>query len=1423
MNSIKNDFTNMNIKDFINYIINFNDVNDILDNCKTQSDKGFIFERLFDIVIKFGFCDVFINNNYKHLIGNSNTGTLKNLKNYNKYLNEKVFSGNSSGSSDITLQNKKDETFIFISSKYPKSNEDIKKQKSVDYYDIQKIIAIIDDNKHIYKNYEIYLVVPNKKNVLDKVKTSNKSSNYITKYMTKDNILDKTDLNKYFLDFKQDIIKNKNNDWTEIYLSSKETLKLRFHQELITQKTSNLIEEGNKSFLWGCKCRSGKTYMIGGIINKQYDKKNKLNCLIITPAPTETAPQFTDDLFNKYKDFDKFKIHHIEGSKMIDDIEIGNNNIFVMSKQLLQKYINEKTIIKIKNLKLDLIAFDENHFSGTTDLSKDILKSYSSKNTIKIYLTATYNKPLQEWNILSECQMFWDIEDEQICKSILIDEDNLERLKEKHGEEYINKTIIHYNSLGLSINDIFKCYEKMPELFLITNMFDSERYEIIKEKLNKENKMGFCFDTLFGLNKAKTKFSFENEVKTILRYISGSQKETDGEKMIFTRINNICSEIDTRNPFTQIWFLPPNNINEISLCLEKLMKEDNILKKYDVLCINRKNKELAKDIKDEINKKEIEAREKGKLGLILLAGNMITLGITLNLCDLVVLMNNAFSSDKVYQQMYRCMTEGENKKVGFVVDLNISRLLNTCVNYKIYKNEKSIDDKIKYLINNHLINIDIDMIFNKNANSDIIIKKLMDIWKEDPINSFRTLLRNLDNDYEEFDNPTQKLINKTFTKSIKNDKIGLDVILKDNDNELQPLPSGRETVVDEKQDMENYENDDNDETEDVEEKETQISFTKDVLPYIIPLTCILTIKDANMDVVKMLNYIKDNPELLDTFNDQCLIWWNNKDLVDLIKDIVSKYFDKNSNTYNISIQFKMSLQSLIDNPKELLELINDCLKPKDIEKKQFGEVFTPMNLINEMLDKLPIEVWTNKNLKWLDPATGMGNFPIAVYLKLMEGMKYEIKDVKERKKHILENMLYMCELNKKNVLVCNQIFDINNEYKLNLYEGDTLEFKPFEIFKVKQFDVILGNPPYNKGGIRSHTGKQLGEKNETIWTKFIEKAFKWLKPDGYLAYINPLSWLKKSHSLHNTMLEKYIIWMKLWDNIKSLSTINGKIPISLYVLQNKLNTEKKKTEIISEIQSKKLITTSNEYLNKDYSIPLAYHSIFNKLINFIETKNLKLEYSTKTVKSTGIKTKIPSKYKLEDMLAIDTYTIKEGIMIKKVSETHPDMDKRKLIIANKASFIGAFIDDGKLSLTGNHKFYIIGDKLELIMKMLSYKIIDIIGHYTKYGQDFLDNEAFTYLPDIRKLGIEDIDEKQLYKLIGLTQDEIKLFDTTSDENTKDKSTIKQIIDKDDTNGPPIIKDGRKQYYLIGTKLYKVKRDKSQGKLFGSYIDGKIIE
>ena len=347
---------------------------------------------------------------------------------------------------------------------------------------------------------------------------------------------------------------------------------------------------------------------------------------------------------------------------------------------------------------------------------------------------------------------------------------------------------------------------------------------------------------------------------------------------------------------------------------------------------------------------------------------------------------------------------------------------------------------------------------------------------------------------------------------------------------------------------------------------------------------------------------------------------------------------------------------------------------------------------------------------------------------------------------------------EKNFMIYKQIFNINSDFKLNIYNGDTLNTDIYKIFNIKKFNIIMGNPPYNKGGIRSHTGKQLGEKNETIWPKFIDKCLNWLVDDGYLVFINPLSWLKKSHSMHNKLLEKHIIWLKLWDNSQSKSIINADIPLSLYILHNKINKDKNITNIESQLKRQQLNIKTIEYLNKNYSIPLAYLNIFNKLINFIEENNLKLEYYTKTIESKGIKTKIPSNYSLKDMLAVDTYTIKEGIMVKTAVSIHPDANKRKIIIANKRGFKGAFIDNGYLSLTGNHKFYILGDNLELILKIFSFNIIDIICNYSKYGQDFLDNDAFTYIPDLRKLGFDDdITEKDFYKIIGFTQDEIQLF------------------------------------------------------------------
>jgi hypothetical protein len=595
------------------------------------------------------------------------------------------------------------------------------------------------------------------------------------------------------------------------------------------------------------------------------------------------------------------------------------------------------------------------------------------------------------------------------------------------------------------------------------------------------------------------------------------------------------------------------------------------------------------------------------------------------------------------------------------------------------------------------------------------------------------------------------MMNQYFTSSVGNAKVNVKV--KFDEESEEALPSGKGITKQEGGDHEEKEDEDN-------KNNIDISLTKDVLPFIIPLVCILTMNTDHKDILEMLNVIKLNPSLIEVFKDQSFIWWKKPDIIKLIEEIIEKYVKKNSNIYNIAIQFKMSLQSLMDEPKELLELIDSCLKPKQQENKENIEVFTSMSLVFEMLDNLDKHyikehkksIFTEHSFKWFDPSSGMGNFPVAVYLKLMEGLKSQIPNDEDRKKHIIENMLYMSELNKKNVFISHQLFNMNKQYKLNIYEGDTLELDVVSLWGVNnKFDVILGNgKSYNKRGILSNSGKKLSN-----WMNFIEKTFgEWLKPDGFLAFINPLSWLRKTNPLHNEMLGKHIVWLKLWDSVQSKKMINAAIPISLYILQNTPNTTNKTTNILCEIQSKKLQTISTEYLNSKYSIPLAFHSIFNKLIQFIEKYNCNLEYKTKTIKSSGTKEKIPLNYSLKHNLAIDTHTIKEGLKVKKAIGQHPDANKRKLIMSNKSSFAGAFIDEGKLSLTGEIKFYILGDNLELLLKLLSFKISHMITNFTKYNQNYLENDVFTYLPDIRKLDIDDITEDEFYELIGLTIQEI---------------------------------------------------------------------
>ena len=298
------------------------------------------------------------------------------------------------------------------------------------------------------------------------------------------------------------------------------------------------------------------------------------------------------------------------------------------------------------------------------------------------------------------------------------------------------------------------------------------------------------------------------------------------------------------------------------------------------------------------------------------------------------------------------------------------------------------------------------------------------------------------------------------------------------------------------------------------------------------------------------------------------------------------------------------------------------------------------------------------------------------------------------------------------------------------------------------FDIIVGNPPYNKNGIKSCTSK---DKSQTIWPDFIKLSFDLLKPNGYLCFITPLTWILKRHKLHNLMFEKNILWLELWSNFYSKQQIKATIPISLFVLQNKLCELDALTKFNSKVYYDKFLKVISDEINlNDFdSLPLGDFNILKKLRKFIIENDCQLEVNTNVIKTYGDEFLLPENYTLEDKLNVTTYTIKEGLKVKRSNELHKDANKRKLIIANKRKIIGIFIDESKLGLATNHKYYILGENLELIKKILSFNFIKIVNSMTKYEMDFVNKEAFSYIPDLRKLNINDISEEDFYKLIGI--------------------------------------------------------------------------
>jgi len=223
------------------------------------------------------------------------------------------------------------------------------------------------------------------------------------------------------------------------------------------------------------------------------------------------------------------------------------------------------------------------------------------------------------------------------------------------------------------------------------------------------------------------------------------------------------------------------------------------------------------------------------------------------------------------------------------------------------------------------------------------------------------------------------------------------------------------------------------------------------------------------------------------------------------------------------------------------------------------EVFTPPVFANRMLDTLAeawkkdhkgANIWADKRVKFLDPFTKSGVFLREITNRLTEGLKDEIPDLRERVDHILTQQVFgiaitqITSLLARRSVYCSKyangahsivksfqhasgniwyermehlwgdtkclfcgaprvILDreeVLENYAYAFIHTENIKNWITEIFgDTMQFDVIIGNPPYQmKGG-------GGGSNDSSIYHLFVEQAIR-LEP-RYLSMVIPSRWM----------------------------------------------------------------------------------------------------------------------------------------------------------------------------------------------------------------------------------------------------------------------------------------------------------------------------
>ena len=221
-----------------------------------------------------------------------------------------------------------------------------------------------------------------------------------------------------------------------------------------------------------------------------------------------------------------------------------------------------------------------------------------------------------------------------------------------------------------------------------------------------------------------------------------------------------------------------------------------------------------------------------------------------------------------------------------------------------------------------------------------------------------------------------------------------------------------------------------------------------------------------------------------------------------------------------------------------LDGLLELLASKELEDEDNSFYPTPILLFRTMIEKL-LENEIIENPVVLDPVAGRGTSLITL-LKMYKEKGYEVNT-----SNIYYNDIdsYMTKIFKK----------INREYNLgipeeNIFNEDVLN--PSQKFKeilMKEFDVVLGNWPYEK--------KVGPKKTKAIWNEFTELFLTKVKTK-YLLAIHPSGWRNIGGNYKNIqklIFNRQLIYLEIHNEKDGLSTFGKETRYDWFLIKNAKN------------------------------------------------------------------------------------------------------------------------------------------------------------------------------------------------------------------------------------------------------------------------------